>query len=244
MQKFVIHVLTLCLLAASPSFLYAQDPVAPAPATTTSDPQVQSEHEIQKQEQSQRVLGIMPQFSVTDRQDAAALTTKQKFGLFVRSAVDPFNFVVLGMQAGISQATNSFPEYGQGAAGFGKRYGAALADATSSGLFSNFVYPTLFQADPRYFRLGKGSFKRRFGYSLAQQFVCHRDRGGKTFHFSNVLGAFTAGGISNAYYPPADRGFGLTMSRAGIALIYGSLGGVLNEFWPDIDKKIFKHDKQ
>jgi hypothetical protein len=57
-------------------------------------------------------------------------------------------------------------------------------------------------------------------------------------------GAVSAGGISNLYYPENDRGFSLTMSRAGIALIYGSAGGLLDEFWPDINRKLFhKHVK-
>jgi hypothetical protein len=56
-----------------------------------------------------------------------------------------------------------------------------------------------------------------------------------------TLGAFTAAGISNAYYPQEDRGFGLTISRAGITLPYGSLGGALSGFWPDIERKVFKN---
>jgi hypothetical protein len=57
-----------------------------------------------------------------------------------------------------------------------------------------------------------------------------------------VLGAFSSGGLSNAYYPSSDRGFGLTMSRSAISLMYGSLGGLINEFWPDLDERfIHKH---
>jgi len=77
------------------------------------------------------------------------------------------------------------------------------------------------------------------GSALKQEFVTRKDSGGHTFHFSNVLGAFTAGGISNAYYPKGDRGFGLTVSRSAIALGYGCLGNVLVKFWPDIDRKLF-----
>ncbi len=63
-----------------------------------------------------------------------------------------------------------------------------------------------------------------------------------TFDFSNVLGAFTSGGISNLYYPQSDRGFELTMSRSAIALGYGALGGLFDEFWPDIHARVFhKH---
>jgi hypothetical protein len=205
-----------------------------APSHQKSD----QEKEAQKEEQSYRVLGVVPMFGTTSRHDATPLAPKEKFHLFVRSAFDPVVFVLVGAQAGISQATNSFEGYGQGASGYGKRYGAAFADSVDSGFFTNFFYPVLFKQDPRYFRLGEGSKKRRIIYSLEQQFVAHKDSGGKTFHFSNVMGALTAGGISNAYYPDEDRGFGLTMSRAGISLLYGSLGGMFSEFWPDIQNRL------
>ena len=178
-------------------------------------------------------------FGVTNRRHPPPLTPRQKFNLFLKGTVDPFNWATIGIQAGISQAYNDFPQYGQGAAGYAKRYGAAFADSTSSGFFANFAYSVLLKEDPRYFRSGEGTIKRRIGYSLAQEFVGHRDSGGRTVSFSNILGAFTAGGLSNLYYPSNDRGFGLTMSRVGISLIYGSAGGIISEFWPDIDRVVF-----
>jgi hypothetical protein len=102
----------------------------------------------------------------------------------------------------------------------------------------------LLKEDPRYFRLGEGSIKHRIGYSLVQELICHTDRGGRSFSFSNVLGALSAGAVSNAYYPASDRGFGLTMSRSAIAIMYGSLGGLVDEFYPDISRKLFhKHQR-
>jgi hypothetical protein len=201
------------------------------------------EKQIEKQEQSYRVMGVVPMFGTTNRQNALAMTPGEKFKLFVRSAFDPVNFAVIGVQAGISQASNSFPAYGQGVAGYGKRYGAAFTDSVSAGFFSNFFYPTLLKQDPRYFRLGEGTIKHRIWYSMKQEFVAHTDSGGRAFHFSNVLGALTAGGISNAYYPEADRGFELTLSRSGIALLYGTVGGVFSEFWPEIQRKILHKNK-
>lgn len=198
---------------------------------------LQEEQELQKKEQSNRILGVVPQFGVT-RQNAAPLTPGQKFHLFRRSAFDPFQFGLAAAQAGVSQARNTFPGYGQGAQGYAKRFGAAFADQLSSNFFSNFAYPVLLKEDPRYFRLGEGSIERRIVYALEQEFVTRTDKGTRRFNFSNVLGAFTAGSISNAYYPSADRGFGLTMSRAGLALLYGSLGGLIDEFWTDINRKL------
>lgn len=201
-----------------------------------------SEKEIQKEEQSQRILGVVPQFGMTSRQNAPALTTGEKFHLFVKGSFDPFEWAAAGFQAGLGQATNEFPGYGQGAAGYGKRYGASLVDQVSSNFFANFFYPTLLKEDPRYFRLGEGSIKHRILYSFAQEFVTHTDSGGRSFNWSNVLGAFTSGGLSNAYYPSTDRGLGLTLSRSSISLLYGAAGGLVDEFWVDIRNKLFhKH---
>jgi hypothetical protein len=215
-------------------------PEAPVSARTKN----QQEKEIERKEQSQRVLGVLPQFAVTSRQNAPSLTPWEKFHLFARSAFDPVQFGIVGLQAGLSQATDEFPEYGQGAQGYGKRYGAALADEVSAGFWSNFWYPVLLRQDPRYFRRGEGSFKHRVFYGIRQEFVAHADHGGRAFNFSNVLGAFTAGGISNAYYPSSDRGFGLTMSRSAIALAYGMAGGLFDEFYPDIHDKLLHKRKK
>jgi hypothetical protein len=215
-----------------------------APSASSSSTKSDHEKEIEKREQSQRLLGVLPNFGTTSRQNAPPLSPGAKFHLFYKSAFDPVELSVVGLQAGFSQAEDEFPEYGQGAAGFGKRYGATLADEVSSGFFANYFYPVLLKEDPRYFRLGEGSIKHRFGYALLQEVYCRTDKGDRTFAWSNVLGALSAGGLSNAYYPAAERGFGLTMSRSAISMGYGSLGGLVDEFYPDISHWLFhRHDK-
>jgi hypothetical protein len=227
----------------------------PPPGTNKSE----AEKDIEQKEQSQRAFGVLPQFGMTSRQDAPPLTNREKFHLFAKSAFDPVTIGIVGVQAALSQGENEFPAYGQGAQGYGKRFGASLADEVSSGFWSNYFYPVLLKEDPRYFRLGEGSLTHRIGYGIKQEFVCHTDSGGRAFNFSNVLGAFTSGAVSNIYYPgrsivrtipatattPAmpvyedDRGAVLTISRASIALGYGVVGGLFDEFWPDIQHKIF-----
>ena len=195
----------------------------------------------QQKEDSQRMLGVLPQFGVTNEKHPQPLMPRQKFRLFYRTAFDSVEFAVEGFEAGISQANDSFSGYGQGASGYGKRYGAAFTDQASSDFFTNFAYPVLLKQDPRYFRMGEGSVKRRIGHALAQEFVGHIDGGDATFNWPTALGALTAGSISNTYYPAEDRGFGLTMTRSGVALLYGSLGGLGSEFWPDISRKLHRH---
>jgi hypothetical protein len=220
-------------------------PSAPQPKPDAPQQKTEEEKEIERKEQSQRMLGVVPQFSVTSRMNAPPLTPREKLHLFFKSAFDPATVAAVGLQAGVSQAEDEFPGYGQGAEGYGKRFGASLADEVSSGFFSNYFYSTLLKEDPRYFRLGEGTIKHRLAYSLAQEFVCHTDKGGgRSFNWQNVFGAFTAGGISNTYYPSSDRGFDLTMSRSGIALLYGSAGGLVDEFWPDISHRLFGKHRQ
>jgi len=238
-------------------------PAAPDSQTRSAADKSAKEKEIEKQEQSRRVLGVIPDFGVTNRQNASPLTSGQKFHLFLTEALDPGTIGVVAFQAGLSQAEDEFPAYGQGAQGYGKRFGASLADEVSAGFWSNYAYPTLLKEDPRYFRLGQGSGMHRAFYSVKQEFVCHTDKGGRSFNFSAVLGAFTSGAISNIYYPgrslirtipatattPAipvyenDRGAVLTLSRASIALGYGVLGSLFDEFWPDVQRKLFDKHK-
>ena len=226
--------------------LWAQTPPPEAPQP---GPSIQSkseqEKEIERKEQSQRMLGVIPQFGTTSRQDAPPLTPGEKFHLFYKSAFDPVELGTVGLQAGLSQAEDEFPEYGQGAAGYGKRYGATLADEVSAGFWSNYFYPVLLKQDPRYFRVGEGTVSQRVRYALLQEIVCRNDRGGRSFAWDNVLGAFTTGAVSNLYYPPAERGAGLTMSRSAIAIGYGSLGGLVDEFYPDISRHFFhRHERE
>jgi hypothetical protein len=209
----------------------ALSPPAPAEQTKKNE----------QKEDSQRMMGVLPQFGVTSQKHPTPLMPRQKFRLFYRSAFDPVEFAVVGIEAGISQANNSFAEYGQDASGYAKRYGAAFTDQVSSDFFGNFAYPIILKQDPRYFRLGEGPLKRRIGHALIQEFVGHKDSGGKTFNWPSVLGALTAGSISNAYYPAPDRGFSLTLTRTGVSLFYGSLGGLGSEFWPDIARRLHRH---
>jgi hypothetical protein len=227
----------MCMAQAAPS------QPAPAPEPAAAQDKTPREKAIEKKEQSKRALGILPQFAVTNRGDAPPLTPAEKFRLFGKFAFDPFEFGLVGAQAGISQAENQFPAYGQGAQGYGKRYGAAFADEVSSGFFSTFFWATVLKEDPRYFRLGEGTFTHRFSYALKQEIVCHTDKGGRSFSWENTLGAFSSGGLSNVYYPRGDRGLELTASRAGIAVLYGTASGLLDEFWPDIYRKFHKRHK-
>jgi len=165
------------------------------------------------------------------------LTPHQKFMIFAHSTYDPTTFASAAFDAGIGQGTGEHPDYGQGADGFGKRYGAALASSESSVFFSRFLLPTLLHQDPRYFQLGTGSFKTRAGYAVGRAFVTRTDSGGKAFNTSHVLGVALSIALSNAYVPERERGADRTFIRIANALASDAALNILREYWPEVLRK-------
>ena len=88
--------------------------------------------------------------------------------------------------------------------------------------------------------LGSGTVTHRFLYSAATTVWCKRDNGTWGPNYANVLGNFISGGISNAYYPAADRGLGQTVDGALTVTAEGVIGAEFVEFWPDISRHLFK----
>src|SRR5215471_11006398 len=118
--------------------------------------------------------------------DAKPLKPCEKLMLAVRDSFDPGNFVLTGAIAGIAQASNSTPSYGQGMAGYGRYYGSTFGDITIGNVMTTGVYPSLFHQDPRYFRRGSGSTWSRLTYAMGQVFVTHGDNHKTQFNFSEL----------------------------------------------------------
>ncbi|MGH9711704.1 MAG: carboxypeptidase-like regulatory domain-containing protein [Candidatus Acidiferrales bacterium] len=184
-----------------------------------------------KEEEKQRVLGMIPNFYVTYDPHAAPLTSRQKFHLAWRVSIDPVTFGMIGAIAGIQQASDQLGGYGQGAQGYGKRYGANYADATIGTFMGSAILPSLLKQDPRYFYKGTGSKRSRFLYAVANAVICKGDNGHWQVNYSSILGSLAAGGISNLYYPASDRnGVGLTFENAAIGIGTGAAANLLQEF--------------
>jgi hypothetical protein len=209
----------------------------PPPVLSQQDKAAQ---EVQREEH-QRILGVVPNFNTSYVQDAAPLSKKQKFSLAFKSAIDFGTILVAASDAAYNEWTDSFPEYGEGMKGYGKYLGASYADTFDGTMLGNAVFPALLKQDPRFFRKGTGSFSSRLFYAIGTTFWCKNDNGGRGPNYSNLLGNIAAGGISNLYYPASDRGVGLTFERGAVVTAEGAIGGVFEEFWPDIARKVLKN---
>jgi hypothetical protein len=183
-------------------------------------------------EETQRILGVIPNYYVSYVPDAAPLNPRQKFQLAWKSSFNPFSFGIAAFIAGIEQADNSFSGYGQGVQGYGKRFGATYADFFAGTFIGGAILPTLLKQDPRYFYKGTGSRKSRFFYAVSNAVICKGDNGRWQPNYSSMLGALAAGGISNLYYPAQNRnGVGLTFENALIGIGGSALGALAEEFF-------------
>jgi len=183
-----------------------------------------------KEEEKQRVLGVVPNFYVSYIPNAVPLSSRQKFELAWKTTVDPVSFGLTGAIAGIQQAQNDFSGYGQGAQGYAKRYGASYADFLTGTLIGSAILPSLLKQDPRYFYKGSGSKRSRIAYAIANAVICKGDNGHWQASYSSILGSLAAGGISNLYYPAKDRGAELTFENALIGTGATAVTNLLQEF--------------
>lgn len=184
-----------------------------------------------KIEETQRVLGIVPNFYVTYDPHAAPLTTKQKYQLAWKTNIDPVTWVMTGALAGFEQADNTFAGYGQGMQGYAKRFGANYADAFSDTMLGGAVLPSLFKQDPRYFVKGTGSVNSRFWYAVANSVICKGDNGHWEPNYSAILGGLAAGGLANLYYPSSDKAnMTVTFEGAGLGIVSGAAQNLFQEF--------------
>jgi hypothetical protein len=184
-----------------------------------------------KDEEKQRVLGVVPNFYVTYDPAAVPLTARQKFELAWKSTVDPINFGLTAGIAGVEQATNSFSAYGQGSESYAKRYGASYAGLVTSTFIGNAMLPSILKQDPRYFYKGTGSVRSRILYAIANSVICKGDNGHWQANYSGLAGGVASGAISNLYYPGRDHNAGvLTAENALIGIGSSAATNLLQEF--------------
>lgn len=189
-----------------------------------------------------RLFYALPNFlTLENSANAPPLTARQKYKAVARGAFDYIQIPWYGFLSGISQAENSEPGYGQGAEGYGKRFGSAFADGTIENFMVGAIVPSLLHQDPRFFQSGHGGFLHRTGYAMSRSFVTRTDSGGHEFNFSEIFGGAASAAISTyAYHPSADRTPSNTAKVWGTQLGYDTLTLVIKEFWPDIRRKMHK----
>jgi len=151
--------------------------------------------------ESKRLLGIVPNYrSSPNLQNYQPITPAEKFRIASEDSLDRGPFILAGIYAAQGHRANANRSFGQGAAGFGKYFGAAYGDLVIGNYMTEAVFPTLLHQDPHYFSRRAASGWSRLRYAIGQTFRTHRDSGGMQFNYSEIVGNTAAVAISNAYY--------------------------------------------
>ncbi len=169
---------------------------------------------------------------------SGALTSGEKFKLFLDTSLSPPQILVSAASAGISEARGTLAGYGQGGEGFGKRFGSSMASDASSHFFGTFLLPAALHEDPRFFVRLNGGWKVRVGYALRRTLVIRTDEGASRFNVPGTLGPLLAEGLANTYLPDSERTAGKTFERFGIRIAFGAVNNLLREYWPTIFKSL------
>jgi len=195
-------------------------------------------------QQTKRILGIFPNFrAVSTDTHLPPQPVREKFVTASQDSFDYSAFVLPALLAGEQQATNATPEFYQEEAGYGRYFWHTYLDQTSENYWVEFIGPVLTREDTRYYTLGsaKAGWLKRMGYALSRAVVTRNDAGANTFNISEVVGAGSAAGLSNLYYPSTERNFSNTADRWGVNVGVDAVTFVVREFWPDINHALF-HD--
>lgn len=216
----------------------SQNPASPGKPV----PQSKKKKDDTQATQSKRMFGVVPNFgAVNANTQLPPMSTRDKFILASKDSVTDYSsYTWAGILAGQAMLLNSDPELGHGIAGYGRYYWRNFTDGVSGTFFTEAIVPALTHEDPRYYTLGKGGFFHRTAYAISRAFVTKTDSGGEAFNWSEVGGNALESGLSNAYYPPQERGLSQTAVNFGVQMESAVLNHVFQEFWPDIRKNVFR----
>jgi hypothetical protein len=129
---------------------------------------------------------------------------KVKFHNYLFDAFGPYPIVGAAIAAGINQADNAPPEWGQGAEAYGKRFGSnfgilAISTSTRYGLAE------LFREDTLYYRCECKGFFPRLEHALISTLSARRgDDGHRVFSFPDLVAPY-AGTMVGVYAWYPDR---------------------------------------
>lgn len=218
----------------------ATEPLPEAPQAQ-STPATEDDH---VDGQSKRILGILPNFrSVNADVHLPPQTVKDKFVTATQDSFDYSSIFVPLAVAGYDYERDATPEFGTGGVGYGRYLWHSVVDQTIENYMVEFVVPAATHEDTRYYSLARGGFLKRAGYSLSRVVITRSDAGHRTINLGEVVGAGMGAGISNLYYPSAERSFSNTGSQWGTSLAIDAASFFVKEFSPDINHALMHPGK-
>lgn len=192
--------------------------------------------------QPKRILGIMPNYrAVSAGETPPPPTPREAFIVATKNSFDYSAFVFVGATSLLAEGTNAHPQLGKGVDGFWAYYWRGYLDKTDGNYWVDWVMPTIFHQDERYYAMGEGGFWKRGIYAASRELITPNYQGKNSFNASEILGRGVSQAISLAYYPSKTQTPGAYAQKYAFAVGRDALTNVFREFWPDINEHLFHH---
>lgn len=173
--------------------------------------------------------------------NTSRLSPKQKFQLAANNSVALSRVVAIGISAGFNQAIDAPAGYGQGMAGYGKRFGAGMARSTSSQMFGTFALASVLHQDPRFYFKDNLTIRESVVYAVDRVFFTRADDGKQEFNWSGLIAPLATEALANTYQPDGDNASSDAFRRYGYDLIWIAVGNLAKQYWPKINKRLRQH---
>lgn len=197
-------------------------------------------HEIRRGVGAGLILGLMLAIPVTCvAQTSEPLSLDGKFKYHAIKTVGPLALLGSAAYAGILQEADTPEKWGQGAEGYGLRFGSTVACGVIHGTLA-FGLDSALHQDPRYFRAGGTGFWRRAGHAVRGTILTRTDSGGETFSTWRFGSAYGAAFLSNQWYPGKLNTVGWGIAEGTMQIGFDLASNLGSEFWPDIKRKVFR----
>jgi hypothetical protein len=161
------------------------------------------------------------------------ISGKERLHDYINANVGPYQLFRTAASALVSQGLDSPHEWGQGMAGYGKRFGNDLAE---NGVRTTLTlaYSFALHEDNRYFASGKSNAALRILHAAFSPFEAHRADGSVRFSFSNAAGVVSASLISRAWAPSSWQGGANIGRNIGLTFAGQAAFNAFREFVPDL----------
>ena len=187
---------------------------------------------------SNRLFGVIPNYRAAETLETyKPLTTAEKYHIAFEDSLDWPNFFLLAGYAAQSQVAAGGFHHNGGLRGFGEYYARGFSDQIIGSYVTDAILPSLLHDDPRYFRLGTGTFWHRTYYAASRIFVTRRDNGTSRFNITEIVGNIGVDAITTWYYPDSQSA-SEGLERFGMQLGNDVISNILTEFWPDIKHRL------
>src|SRR6266404_6740375 len=145
------------------------------------------------------------------------LTQSQRAEAYTKGLFSPFLFLNAATSAGITQWQDVPHSWGQGAEGFGRRFGNYFAKQTVTRTL-RWGSEAALHEDNRYFQSGKHNVWARIKYALVSSVLARHDDGNQYFSFSRLGTNAGAAFLSRTWQPSTDNSAGDGAVSFGISM--------------------------